>query len=41
MWKLLTGILATELYEHLEKTNSLPLEQKECRKESRGKKINY
>ena len=24
VWKLLTGILAKELYEHLEKTNSLP-----------------
>ena len=24
IWKLLTGILAEELYEHLEKTHSLP-----------------
>ena len=38
IWKLLTGILAEELYEHLEKTNSLPWEQKRCRKRSRGTK---
>ena len=38
IWKLLTGILAEELYEHLEKTNSLPWEQKGCRKGSRGTK---
>ena len=36
--KLLTGILAEELYEQLEKTNSLPWEQKVCRKRSRGTK---
>ena len=38
IWKLLTSILAEELYEHLEKTNSLPWEQKRCRKRSRGTK---
>ena len=38
IWKLLTGILAEELYEHLEKTNSLPCGQKEYRKGSRGTK---
>ena len=38
IWKLLTSILAKELYEHLEKTNSLPWEQKGCRKGSRGTK---
>ena len=38
IWKLLTGILAEELYEHLEKTNSLPWEQKGCRKRSRSTK---
>ena len=38
IWKLLTSILAEELYEHLEKTNSLPWEQKGCRKGSRGTK---
>ena len=38
IWKLLTGILTEELYEHLEKTNSLPRKQKGCRKGSRGTK---
>ena len=38
IWKLLTSILAEELYEHLEKTNSLQWEQKRCRKGSRGTK---
>ena len=38
IWKLLTGILAEELYEHLEKTNSLPWEQKGYRKTSRSTK---
>ena len=38
IWKLLTGMLAEELHEHLEKTNSLPWEQKGCRKGSRGTK---
>ena len=33
---LLTGILDEELYEHLEKINSLPWKQKGCRKGSRG-----
>ena len=33
-WKLLTGILAEKLCEQLEKTNSLPWEQKACRKGS-------
>ena len=37
-WKLLTGILAEELYEHLEKTNSLSWKQKGCKKGSRGTK---
>ena len=41
IWKLLTGILAEELYEHLEKTNSLPWEQKGYRKGNRGTKSNY
>ena len=31
-------ILAEQLYEHLEKSNSLPWEQKRCRKGSRGTK---
>ena len=38
IWKLLTGILAEELYEHLEKTNLLAREQKRCKKGSRGTK---
>ena len=38
LWKLLTGILAEELYEHLEQANILPQEQKGCRKGSRGTK---
>ena len=36
LWILLTGILAEELYEHLEQTNILPWEQKRCRKGIRG-----
>ena len=36
IWKLLTDILAEELYKHLEKTNSLPWEQNAYRKGSRG-----
>ena len=38
IWKLLTGILAEKLYEHLEKTNSLPWKQNGCRKGSLGTK---
>ena len=38
LWKLLTGAIPEELYEHLEKTNSLPWKQKGCRKGSRGTK---
>ena len=38
MWKLLTGILAEELYTHLENSKLLPDEQKGCRKNSRGTK---
>ena len=38
LWTLLTGILAEELYEHLEQANTLPWEQKGCRKGSRGTK---
>ena len=38
LWKLLTGILAEELYEHLEQANILLWEQKGCRKGSRGTK---
>ena len=38
IWKLLTGILAEELYKHIEKANPLPWEQNGCRKGSRGTK---
>ena len=38
MWKLLTGILAEGLYDHLKDQNLLPDEQKGCRKKSRGTK---
>ena len=38
IWKSLTDILAENLYEHLEKTNSLPWEQKRYRKGSQGTK---
>ena len=38
IWKLLTGILAKELYEKFEKTNSLQWKQNQCRKGSRGTK---
>ena len=38
IWKLLIEILAEELYEHLEKSNSVPWEQKRCRRGSRGTK---
>ena len=38
IWKLLTGILAEELYEHLERIKMLTWEQKGCRKGSRGAK---
>ena len=38
IWKLLIGILAEELHEHLEKSNSVPWEQKGYRRGSRGTK---
>ena len=38
MWKLLTGIMSNDLYQHLENTNLLPDEQKGCRQNSRGTK---
>ena len=38
MWKLFTGIVGVELYEHLDKQNLLPEEQKRCRRNSRGTK---
>ena len=38
MWKLLTGIFADKIYDHLLSNNLLPDEQKGCRKRSRGTK---
>ena len=38
LWKLLTAVLADELYRHLEENNLLPSEQKGCRKGSGGTK---
>ena len=36
MWKLLTGVIADQIYAHLEQEKLLQEEQKECRKGSRG-----
>ena len=36
MWKLLTGVIADEIYTHLDQEKLLPEEQKGCRKGSRG-----
>ena len=38
MWKLLTGTLAGKIYDHLKANFLLPVEQKGCRKGSRGTK---
>ena len=38
MWKLLTGIIANKLYNHLIHNQLLPNEQKGCRRNSRGTK---
>ena len=38
MWKLLTGVIAHQIYAHLDQEKLLPEEQKECRKGSRGTK---
>ena len=38
MWKVLTGMIAEDLYQHLHRSSLLPDEQKGCRKESRGTK---
>ena len=38
IWKLLTGIIAEELYNHLENMNMSTWEQKGCKKGSRGTK---
>ena len=36
MWKLLSGILADSMYQHLETQNLIPEEQKGCKRNSRG-----
>ena len=38
MWKLLTGIIADEIYNHLDTNRILPVEQKGCRRRKRGSK---
>ena len=38
MWKLLTGVLADKMYEHLEEKQLLQEEQKGCRRKSKGTK---
>ena len=35
-WKLLTGVIADQIYAHLEQEKLLPEEQKGCKKGSRG-----
>ena len=36
MWKLLTGVIADQIYAHLDQEKLLPKEQKGYRKDSRG-----
>ena len=36
MWKLLTGVIADQIYAHLDEEKLSPEEQKGCRKGSRG-----
>ena len=36
MWKLLTGVIADQIYAYLDQEKLLPEEQKGCRKVSRG-----
>ena len=36
MWKLVSGVIADQIYAHLDQEKLLPEEQKECRKGSRG-----
>ena len=38
MWKLLTGVMAEEMYNYLEREKVLPEEQKGCKRGSRGTK---
>ena len=41
MWKLLTGVIADQIYAHLDQEKLLPEEQKGCRKGSRGTDLLY
>ena len=36
MWKLVTGVIAQEMYNYLERENIFPEEQKDCKRGSRG-----
>ena len=36
MWKLLTGVIADQIYPHLDQEKFLPEDQRGCRKGSRG-----
>ena len=36
MWKLLSGVIADQIYGHLDQQKLLPEEQKGCKKRSRG-----
>ena len=36
MWKLLTGMITEQMYDHLKENGLLPEEQKGCRKSSMG-----
>ena len=38
IWKILSGIFSDKTYEHLDQNKILPVEQKGCRKSSRGTK---
>ena len=38
MWKLVTGTIAESIYNFLDVNDKLPIEQKGCRKKSRGAK---
>ena len=38
MWRLLTDVIANQIYARLDQEKLLPEEQKECRKDSRGTK---
>ena len=38
MWKLPTGIISERLYNHLEETDTMPHQQKGCRRKCRGTK---